>query len=143
MRLRRGPSDDLPFLLFELVEQTPGVQIKRSSRTLLRGAGAGAGAEAARAGTPAYISQAGVYVGIAVAMVFDDRGRMYVPENRGYPIGPAAGEPPVGRIALLEDTDGDGRMDRRAEFARGLTFPNGVMAWGGGLIVTCAPDVLF
>jgi putative membrane-bound dehydrogenase-like protein len=78
-----------------------------------------------------------------VAMVFDERGRMYVAENRGYPTGPAAGEPPVGRIALLEDTDGDGRMDRRAEFARGLTFPNGVMAWGGGLIVTCAPDVLF
>src|SRR5947207_14988005 len=39
-----------------------------------------------------------------VAMVFDERGRMYVAENRGYPTGPAAGEPPVGRIALLEDT---------------------------------------
>jgi hypothetical protein len=64
-----------------------------------------------------------------VAMVFDERGRMYVAENRGYPTGPAAGEPPVSRIALLEDTDGDGRMDRRVEFARGLTFPNGVMAW--------------
>jgi hypothetical protein len=43
---------------------------------------------------------------------------------------------------MLEDTDGDGRMDRRTEFAGGLTYPNGVMPWKGGLIVTCAPDVL-
>ena len=78
-----------------------------------------------------------------VAMAFDERGRLFVAENRGYPTGPGAGKPPVGRIAMLEDTDGDGRMDRRTEFAVGLTFPNGVMPWKGGLIVTCAPDVLF
>ncbi len=77
-----------------------------------------------------------------VALTFDDRGRMYVAENRGYPTGPRAGEPPAGRIALLEDTDGDGCMDRRTEFAQGLTYPNGVMPWKGALIVTCAPDVL-
>jgi putative membrane-bound dehydrogenase-like protein len=78
-----------------------------------------------------------------VALAFDDRGRMYVAENRGYPTGPGAGKPPAGRIALLEDTDGDGRMDRRTEFAQGLTYPNGVMPWRRGLIVTCAPDVLY
>ena len=78
-----------------------------------------------------------------VAMAFDERGRLFVAENRGYPTGPGEGKPPVGRIAMLEDTDGDGRMDRRTEFAEGLTFPNGVMPWKGGLIVTCAPDVLY
>jgi putative membrane-bound dehydrogenase-like protein len=78
-----------------------------------------------------------------VALAFDSRGRMYVAENRGYPTGPGAGKPPAGRIALLEDTDGDGKMDRRTEFAQGLTYPNGVMPWRRGLIVTCAPDVLF
>jgi putative membrane-bound dehydrogenase-like protein len=78
-----------------------------------------------------------------VAMAFDEHGRMYVAENRGYPTGPGPGEPPAGRIAMLEDTDGDGRMDRRTEFAQWLTFPNGVMPWRSGLIVTCAPDVLF
>ena len=74
------------------------------------------------------------------AMAFDERGRLFVAENRGYP---NTANPPQGDIALLEDTDGDGRMDKRTVFADGLTFPNGVMPWRGGVIVTCAPDVLF
>lgn len=78
-----------------------------------------------------------------VAMAFDERGRLFVAENRGYPSGPGPGKPPAGRIALLEDLDGDGRMDRRNEFAEVLTFPNGVLPWRGGLIVTCAPDILY
>src|SRR5262245_1915217 len=78
-----------------------------------------------------------------VACAFDARGRLYVAENRGYPTGPGEGKSPVGRVALLEDLDGDGGMDRRTEFAQGLTFPNGVMPWKGGVIVTCAPDVLW
>jgi putative membrane-bound dehydrogenase-like protein len=78
-----------------------------------------------------------------VALCFDERGRMYVAENRDYPTGPPPGTAPSGTIALLEDTNRDGKMDRRTEFATGLTFPNGVMPWQGGLIVTCAPDVLY
>ena len=74
------------------------------------------------------------------AMAFDERGRIFVAENRGYP---NTTEPAQGRIALLSDTDGDGRMDKRTTFADGLTFPNGVLPWRGGVIVTCAPDVLF
>lgn len=77
-----------------------------------------------------------------VAVAWDERGRMFVAENRGYPVGGPDGRP-VGVIALLEDTDGDGKPDRRTEFATGLTFPNGVMPWRGGVIVTCAPDVLW
>ena len=77
-----------------------------------------------------------------VAVAFDELGRMYVAENRGYPIGPGEGKPPAGIIALLEDTDEDGRYEKRTVFADGMTFPNGVLPWKGGLIVTCAPDVL-
>ncbi|MEO6034378.1 MAG: PVC-type heme-binding CxxCH protein, partial [Verrucomicrobiota bacterium] len=78
-----------------------------------------------------------------VAIAFDERGRMYVAENRGYPIGPGTGNSPVGQIALLEDTDGDGKYDKRTTFADGLTFPNGVMCWKGGIYVTCAPTVYY
>jgi putative membrane-bound dehydrogenase-like protein len=80
-----------------------------------------------------------------VAITFDDRGRMYVAENRGYP-DPLEGSPPAapkGVIALLTDTDGDGRYDARTDFASGLTYPNGVMAWDGGVFVTVAPDLLY
>jgi putative membrane-bound dehydrogenase-like protein len=85
-----------------------------------------------------------------VAFAFDDRGRLLVVENRGYPgevkrdqtrdDAPAAAE---GRIALLEDTDGDGRPDRRHEYATGLGYPNGILPWRGGVFVTCAPDILY
>ena len=77
------------------------------------------------------------------ALAFDGRGRLFVAENRGYPIGTPEGQPGAGVVALLEDTDGDGRMDRRTVFAEGLSFPNGVLPWKDGLSVTCAPDVLF
>ena len=80
-----------------------------------------------------------------VAIAFDERGRMYVAENRGYP-DPLDGDkpgPPRGVIALLTDADGDGRYDSRSEFATGLTYPNGVMPWDGGVFVTMAPDLLF
>ncbi len=77
------------------------------------------------------------------AVCWDERGRMFVAENRGYPTGPKEGEPPQGRVTQLLDKDGDGRMDERVEFATELSFPNGLMPWRGGLIVTCSPDVLF
>ena len=80
-----------------------------------------------------------------VALCFDRKGRLYVVESRGYPH-PVRGELPkakLGRIARLEDVDGDGRFEKRTEFARGLTFPNGIMPWKKGFFVTDAPDLLY
>ena len=75
-----------------------------------------------------------------IALAFDERGRLFVAEGRDYPVGAPDGHP-LGVIAMLEDTDGDGRMDKRTDFATGIKFPNGVMCWRGGVIVTAAPDV--
>ncbi len=80
-----------------------------------------------------------------VAMAFDDNGRLFVVENRGYP-DPLDGQPPAaadGVIALLSDTDGDGRFDARTDFATGLSYPNGLTVWDGGVFVTAAPDLLY
>lgn len=77
------------------------------------------------------------------ALAWDAAGRLFVVENRDYPTGPSPGQPSAAAIIRLDDTDGDGRMDRRTLFATNLTYPNGLMPWNGGLIVTCAPDILF
>jgi putative membrane-bound dehydrogenase-like protein len=76
------------------------------------------------------------------AVTWDEHGRMFIAENRGYPLGGQGGKP-VGGIALLEDTDGDGLPDKRSEFATGLSFPCGLLPWRGGLIVADAPDIIF
>src|SRR5688572_53389 len=81
-----------------------------------------------------------------VAFAFDEKRRLYVVENRGYPDPlQSSGEPKTtkGRVARLEDTDGDGRYDRRTEFATGLGYPNGITVWRGGVFVTAAPDILY
>lgn len=78
-----------------------------------------------------------------VAVAWDERGRMFVVEDRGYPTGPGKGKPPLGQVVLLEDTDHDRKYDKRSVFADGLTFPNGVMPWQGGVYVTCAPYLYY
>ncbi|MBI5772493.1 MAG: c-type cytochrome [Verrucomicrobia bacterium] len=80
--------------------------------------------------------------GDPVALAWDERGRLFVAENRGYPEGAKDGTP-LGIIAMLEDTDGDGAYEKRTEFATGLTYPNGLMCWRGGIIVTCAPEIFY
>jgi putative membrane-bound dehydrogenase-like protein len=77
-----------------------------------------------------------------VAMAFDEDGRLWVVEMLDYPNGPAKGQPPEGRIKVLEDRDGDGRFETARVFADKLLFANGVMPWKGGVIVTAAPHIL-
>src|SRR5882724_11769583 len=78
-----------------------------------------------------------------VEMVFDENGRMYVAEMLDYPDDPPPGKPARSRIKLLEDTDGDGKIDRSVIFADQVLEVSGLMPWKGGLIVTSAPDILF
>lgn len=79
-----------------------------------------------------------------VAFAFDEDRRLYVVEDRGYPDPAEGGNPTtLGRIALLEDSDGDGQYDQRRDFADGLTYPNGILPWKGGVFVTCAPHIYY
>src|ERR1051325_10811612 len=73
-----------------------------------------------------------------VAIAWDADGRMFVAEMTDYPSGPVSG-----RIRLLEDRDADGRYERNTVFATNLAFPNGVMPWKNGVLVTAAPDIWF
>ena len=78
-----------------------------------------------------------------VEMVFDENGKIYVCEMLDYPDDPPAGKPARSRIVLLEDTDGDGKPDKRTVFADNVLEVSGIMPWKGGLIVTSAPDILY
>ena len=74
-----------------------------------------------------------------VAIDWSADGNLFVAEMADYPYGVEGG----GRVARLSDSDGDGEFDRREDFLSGLSFPAGVMAWGNGVIVTAAPDILY
>jgi putative membrane-bound dehydrogenase-like protein len=73
-----------------------------------------------------------------VAIAWDERGRMYVAEMLDYPVAQTAG-----KIKRLEDRDHDGFYEHATTFAEGLPFPNGVLPWKGGVLVTAAPDIWF
>jgi putative membrane-bound dehydrogenase-like protein len=78
-----------------------------------------------------------------VAIDWGPDGRLWVVEMRDYPLGMDNKGKPGGRIIGLDDTDGDGRYDRATVFLDGLLFPTGVLSWGNGVLVTCAPDVFY
>lgn len=75
-----------------------------------------------------------------VALDFDEFGRMYVVEMRGYS---EDAEQNIGRIRRLEDTTGDGRYDESVVFLDGLSWPTAVVCTGGGILVGVSPDILF
>ncbi|HEY1188149.1 MAG TPA: neutral/alkaline non-lysosomal ceramidase N-terminal domain-containing protein, partial [Gemmata sp.] len=79
-----------------------------------------------------------------VAMCFDEKGRLFVCEMRGYPNGGVGtGNETRGKIKCLEDRDGDGVFETVATFAETLRFPMGVQPYKGGLLVAVAPDLLY
>jgi len=75
-----------------------------------------------------------------VAICFDERGRMFVVEMRGYS---EDRDKKVSRIRLLEDTDNDGRFEKSTVFADGLLWPTALFWTNGGLLVADAPDLLY
>ena len=106
------------------------------------------------------------------AMAFDERGRLYVCEIHGYNLDgyldivelnktgvldrevrrvrhatpesqAAAQKETYGTVRQLRDTDGDGRMDVSDIWADRLPPCYGVVTSRGGVIVVCAPEILF
>lgn len=80
-----------------------------------------------------------------VAMSFDDQGRLYVCEMRGYmhDLNGAGEKEATGRVSLLEDTDGDGRMDKATAFLDQVVMPRAVMAVNGGALISVPPNLIF
>lgn len=82
---------------------------------------------------------------VPVAMVFDEKGRMWVAEMTGYmPDTAGTGEEaPNGRIVILEDTTGDGAVDKRTVFLDSLILPRALCFVEGGLLVAEPPRLWY
>lgn len=75
-----------------------------------------------------------------IAFTFDDRGRLWVVECHSYPNWDGERKD---RVLILEDTDGDGKHDKRSVFlddGRNLT---GIEYGFGGIWLTSVPNLIF
>jgi putative membrane-bound dehydrogenase-like protein len=79
-----------------------------------------------------------------MAFCWDDKGRLWVAENRDYETR-ATGFSAFGdsKIIILEDTNGDGKADSRKVFAEGIPFPSALAVGFGGVYVGAPPNLLF
>ena len=77
------------------------------------------------------------------AFDWDAQGRLWVVEMPDYPLGMDGKGQPGGMVKILTDTKGDGHYDHATTFLSSLPFPNGVMPWRDGVLISSAPDILF
>ena len=72
-----------------------------------------------------------------VAIVWDPNGRLYVAEMRSYmrDLNGTGERLPVCRITRLEDTDGDGKMDKHTIYIDSLILPRMMLALDDRLVV--------
>jgi putative membrane-bound dehydrogenase-like protein len=75
-----------------------------------------------------------------IAMAFDDRGRLWVCECYSYPDFKVKNND---RVVILEDTNNDGRHDKRTIFWDKGNSLTGIEYGYGGIWVCCAPHLLF
>lgn len=75
-----------------------------------------------------------------IAISFDENGCLFVVEMGDYS---ERRDEHLGRIRLLEDTNGDGRFDKASVYAEGLPWPTGVICYDGGIFVAASPDIIY
>lgn len=78
-----------------------------------------------------------------IDMKWDELGRLWVVETKDYPNEVTDHASGNDRISILEDTDGDGVMDRSTVFADRINIPTSICHVNGGVIVMAAPDTFF
>jgi len=78
-----------------------------------------------------------------VAMAFDPDGRLWVVEMRSYMLDVDAKDEtlPMSDVAVLEDTDGDGKFDKRTVFLDKLVLPRAIAIVGDGILVAEPPNI--
>ena len=86
-----------------------------------------------------------------INVAFDSKGQLWVVEMSDYPHGETEHRASVrgrtkttgGSIKTLRDTNNDGVFDTASIFLSALPYPTGVHPWRDGVLISCAPDILF
>ncbi|MGI9552187.1 MAG: PVC-type heme-binding CxxCH protein [Aurantibacter sp.] len=79
-----------------------------------------------------------------MAFCWDDRGRMWIAENRDYENrGEGFSNSGDSRILILEDTDRDGVADSKKVFLENIPFPSAIAVGHDGLFLGAPPNLLF
>ena len=80
-----------------------------------------------------------------VAMDIDEDGRLWVVEMQTYmPNVDGEGELlPESRVVVLEDTNGDGQMDKSTAYMEGLILPRSIRVVEGGVLIGEPPNLWF
>lgn len=80
-----------------------------------------------------------------VALSFDERGRIWVVEMRGFmPNADGTGERDIpGRVSILEDTNRDGLPDKKTIFFDNLIMPRAIACVRGGALIAEPPHLWF
>jgi len=77
-----------------------------------------------------------------VQMAFDTKGRLWVAAWKNYPHWQPK-TPMDDKLLILEDTNGDGKADKRTVFAGDLNNPTGFEFYNGGVLLAQAPNLVF
>ena len=78
-----------------------------------------------------------------IVMDWDPQGRLWVVEMPGFVPDLQAPEPnmePIGKVVVLEDTNRDGKMDKRTVFADGLILARSLKVLEAGVMVAEPPN---
>jgi mono/diheme cytochrome c family protein/glucose/arabinose dehydrogenase/HEAT repeat protein len=79
-----------------------------------------------------------------IVMDWDLQGRIWVVEMPGFVPDLQVPEPfmePIGKVVVLEDTNHDGKMDKRTVFADNLVLPRSLKVLDAGVLVAEPPNV--
>jgi putative membrane-bound dehydrogenase-like protein len=78
-----------------------------------------------------------------IAFTFDDRGRMWVVECMMYPKWSQDGKGGKDRVIILEDTDGDGKHDKKTVVLDDGVNLSGIELGFGGMYLCSSPNLIF
>src|SRR4051812_40038213 len=78
-----------------------------------------------------------------IAFTFDDRGRMWVVECMMYPKWSQDGKGGKDQVVILEDTDGDGKFDKKTVVIEDGVNLSGIELGFGGVYLCSSPNLIF